>query len=262
MTDRERFRHTFSHLHASADTVTEVLDMYNNAAKRARRFGRRAAVAVLAAVLAMALGITGLAAAGVFPLRHRTAAKDEQFHLDWVEGQDIYWKDAKLVFNFDGPDTARAIRFRPGYLPVQPVMPQADGEGWYTRLTTEMSMEGVSQPCQIEVYYAPKYVNGGNLILLYDEPGELVEETWGAYQTAKFETVRHVPDGNGGTRDLNGAYVLLYHPGEGYLVAVSGQSELSVLERVARELEVEPTEEVISAADYEGYNTFIDWGVG
>ena len=265
MTDREKFQKTFSHLHASDGIIQEVLDMketeHNTTGRRA---GRRTLVAVLAAVLALGLGVTVLAAAGVFSMKSRPAERNEQFRLNFVEDQELYWKDAKLVFNFDGPETANKIRFRPGYLPCPAtVLSEDNSDGWFTRLTTEGGMEGISQPCLIEVYYAPQYIHGGNLILLYDEPGEMTEETWGGLQVTKFETTRTIP----GTEYreemvLPGSYVLLYHPEEGYLIVVSGQSDLPTLERVARELEIEPTGEVITSAGCEGENRFIDWGVG
>ena len=265
MTDRERFQNSFSKLHASADTVTEVLKMQADEKSVFHRIGRRSAVIALAAMLAVALGITALAASGVFSLNHRPAERGERFRLNFVEDQELYWDNAKLVFQLDGPETARIIRFKPGYLPAPATYtyPGNGDDGWFTRLTTERADENINQPCLIEVYYAPQYVNGGNLILLYDEPGEIAEETWGDYQVMKFETVRTIP----GTdyrpeRQLPGSYVLLYHQTEGHLIVISGQSPLSELERVARELQVESTEEVITAAEYRGENRFIDWGVG
>ena len=260
MTDRDRFKACFSRLHASADTLTEVLNMHKQEKHFGKRLARRGAVAALAAVLALALGITALAFAGAFSVKLRQAGEGERFRLNFVEDQELYWKDAKLVFNFDGPETARKIRFRPGYLPAPATYSQTDSAGWYTRLTTE---NGGGQPCQIEVYYAPMFMDGGNLILLYDEPKEIAEETWGDYQVIKFASERQITRSDTQeTRTFDGSYVLLCNQAEGYLIVVSGQSELAELERVARELEVETTEELIRAAGYQGENRFIDWGVG
>lgn len=60
MTDRELYRETFSHLHASGDTVTEVLNMANQN-KTHRRPARRAITALIAAACVAALGVTAYA---------------------------------------------------------------------------------------------------------------------------------------------------------------------------------------------------------
>ena len=63
MTDREKFRSTFSHLHASADTITEVMNMTELAkTNRVRRFTRPLILVAAALALLMALSVTAYAA--------------------------------------------------------------------------------------------------------------------------------------------------------------------------------------------------------
>ena len=63
MTEREKFIRTFSHLHASDETLTEVLNMakQENPRRHTAAFSRRAVTLVLAAALLLALGVTAYA---------------------------------------------------------------------------------------------------------------------------------------------------------------------------------------------------------
>ena len=253
--DEERYCEMFSQLHTSVHEEEVFMKE-----KRTRR--PKLAAILLAAAMVLALSVTALAAAGVFSLGHREAERGERFRLNFVTDAELYWSDAKQVFTFEGPAEAHTVHFKPGWLPA-PLPEQlnaADSDGWYTRLTCE---GGGGQPCMVEAYYAPQFVNGGHLILLYDEPKEIVEETWNGLQVMKFEAARTIPATEyRGETTFEGAYVMLFQPEEGYLIVVSGQSPLSDLEHVARELEVEATGETLYAADFQGENRFLDWGVG
>ena len=253
--DEERYREMFSQLHSSVHE--EDIFMTEKRTKRPRM-----AAILLAAALMLALSFTVLAAAGVFSLGHREAEAGERFRLNFVTDAELYWNNAKEVFTFEGPSEANTIHFKPGWLPVSTPnqLSALDKDGWYTYLTCE---GGGGQPCMIEAYYAPQYMNDGHLILLYDAPKEIVEETWGDYQVLKFEASRTIPATEyREERTFEGAYVMLFQPEEGYLIVVSGESTLPELEHVARELTIEATGKLISAGDFQGENRFIDWGVG
>ncbi|MBR1659620.1 MAG: hypothetical protein IJ705_04825, partial [Oscillospiraceae bacterium] len=249
--DEENYREVFSQLHSSVREEEIIM-------KEKRKKLPKAAAVLLAAAMVLTLSFTALAASGVFSLGHRDVEQGERFRLNFVTDRELYWTDAKQVFTLEGPGEAHEIRFKPGWLPANPApLSSVDAEGWYTRLTCE---GGGGQPCLIETFYAPQFSNGGHLILLYDEPKEIIEETWGEYQVLRFEAARTIPATDYRQEEtLKGAYVLLFQPEEGYLIVISGQSPLPELERVAKELTVEPTKEVLSAADYQGENRFIDW---
>lgn len=83
MTDRELYRETFSHLHASGDTVTEVLNMANNN-KTHTRPARRAVTALIAAALAVALSITAYA------IGEHTGFFEQVFGDTGVQSRDAY----------------------------------------------------------------------------------------------------------------------------------------------------------------------------
>ena len=64
MTDHEQIQAVFSHLHASPDTITEVLHMAENK-KTYPHFTKRAVTLALAACLVLAMAITA-GACGLF----------------------------------------------------------------------------------------------------------------------------------------------------------------------------------------------------
>ena len=80
MNDRELFQETFSRLHASADTMTEVKKRMNHKEKRNRaRLTKRAVTLALAAALLLALGVTAYAT-DLFGMNVRPAT-EEALHL-------------------------------------------------------------------------------------------------------------------------------------------------------------------------------------
>lgn len=65
MTEQEKIKKALSGLRASGDTVTEVLNMANEASSGKRFTGKRAAIIAAVAVLALALGVGALASSGI-----------------------------------------------------------------------------------------------------------------------------------------------------------------------------------------------------
>ena len=268
--DENTIREAFAALHASEATRQEVLQMQEKN-KMTRPIGRRVLTLAVAAVLVVALAAGVLAASGVFRMRVREAAPEEVFDGPSVttesgETMTYTWKNAKLVFNFDGPDTCSRIRFKPGYLPyeVYRAFSYKDAEGWYSRLSCEGRSAGSDQPCLIEVRYAPMFVDDGNLLLLYsDEVSEIEEEEWNGFRVLKFQSVWANPNFPAGTHNVDCSYCVLYQPQEGYIITVSSMEDnLGELEQIAKSLEIEKTDELISSADYHGHNEFLTCGVG
>ena len=255
--DENTYREAVSALHASGDTIEEVINMADETKVTGRRLGRRIAAIAVAAAIVMALGIT--ADDG---LLLRPAEEGEQFRINWMEG-DYYWKDAKMVLELDGPEECNKIRFRPGWLPAEPnsYFSLKDDGGWYTTLSCEG--RGAGQPCRIDVYYASQFQSGGHAILLYDTPVEVIEETWGDYQIMKFDTSHTLPASEyQEERTLHNNYYLMYNSQLGHLIVISAmESDLATVERVGQSLTVDVTDEIVPVEDGE-YNVFIDCGVG
>ncbi len=266
--EEQMFHEVYDALHASAQTRQEVLNM--NQTNDSKHFaGKRVLVAALAVVLALALAVGAMAAAGVFRMNIREADPEERFAGPTVETRDgerktYYWENAKLVFSFDGPDTCNRIRFRPGYMPYTPnaYFSALNDDGSYSRLSCEGTSGGgrSNQPCRIDVRYAPMFTDGGSLLLLYaDDGSEIAEDEWNGCRITKFRTHKVLSDSN----TVDCSYIVMHQPEQGYIITVSSMEDnLDELEQIARGLEIEPTDETVSAADWHEHNEFLDCGVG
>ena len=264
----QTLREIYDTLHASARTRQEVLNMKETRKTRLPG-GRRVLVAVLAVVLVMALTVGAMAAAGVFSMNIREAEPEEQFAGPAITetGKPFYWSGAKLVFSFDGPETCSRIRFRPTEMPynANSYFSISDGDGWYSRISCEGENGGgrSNQPCRIDVRYAPMFVDGGSLLLLYaDDVTGIEEEDWDGCRVYKFRTHKEFSNTTG-THYVDCSYLILHQPEQGYVITLSSMEDnLDTLEQIARGLEIEPTGETVSAADWHGHNEFLDCGVG
>lgn len=266
--DKQILTEVYETLHASAQTRQEVLSMKEPNESR-KNAGKRVLVAALAAVLTLTLAVGAMAAAGVFNLRFREAAPEEVFLGPTMPdmGMPVQWDGAKLVFTFDGPAECSAIHFKPGFMPydIVPGFCLTDDDGWYTRLTCEGTDNCKSgQPCLIEVRYAPMFVDGGSLLLLYsDDVSSIIEEDWNGYRIMKFTSHRANPNFPNGEHDTDACYYIMYQPEQGYLITVSSfEDNLDTLEQIAHSLTIEQTDEIISSADWHEHNEFMDCGVG
>ena len=258
----------YDRLHVSARTRQEVLHL-NETSSRKSLTGKRVLVAALAAVLALALAVGAMAAAGVFRMNIREAEPAESFA--GPTGSDIngnpvayHWEGAKLVFSFEGADTCNRIRFRPTYMPYTPnsYFSFLHDDGSYSCISCEGTGGGgrSNQPCRIDVRYAPMFVDGGSLLLLYaDDVRDIVEEDWNGCRVTKFQSHKDLSNGH----SVDCSYLIMFQPESGYIVTVSSMEDnLDELEQIARGLEIEQTDEIVSAADYHEHNEFLDCGVG
>ena len=123
---------------------------------------RRVSRALLLAALISLLLAGSAYAAGIFSLREsRPAMADETYSIHWSEDDAglLTWHDLKYVFTFEGLDECKAVKFRPGWLPFQPVYSTPDEDGCYTYLVSEGAPEvdfrsdnypgrpGATRPC-------------------------------------------------------------------------------------------------------------------
>ncbi len=268
MKDEQMLRAVYDSLHASAQTRQEVLNM--NKVNETRHFaGKRVLVAALAVVLALALAVGAMAAAGVFRMNIREADPAESFA--GPTGSDIngnpatyHWEGAKLVFSFEGAETCQKIRFRPTYMPYTPnsYFSSLNDDGSYSRISCEGTAVGgrSNQPCLIEVRYAPMFTDGGSLLLLYaDDVKDVVEDEWNGHRIMKFQSHKEFSNGN----SVDCSYYIMFQPEQGYIITVSSMEDnLGELEQIAKGLEIEPTDETVSSADWHEHNEFLDCGVG
>ena len=97
MTDRERFERAFAPVHASADTVTEVLKM-TEASRKPRRTGaaRRAARVALIAAIIFVLLIGSACAAGLYVNSPEQAWKIAQREIQKMKDMGILSQEVQI----------------------------------------------------------------------------------------------------------------------------------------------------------------------
>ena len=173
----------------------------------------------------------------------------------------------------DGLDECRAVKFKPNWLPFQPVYSTPDEEGFYTRLVSEGAPEvdyraDNYQPYMVQVYYVPQFAaEDGAMLLMYQTPGEITEEHWGDETVLKFEATQHFearesPAGSFPEHTSHYYFVIRFSESEGYIVVTSGTSDMETVEHVARELEIAQTDETVRTGDFVNHAVFIDVGQG
>ncbi|MBQ9686350.1 MAG: hypothetical protein IJV41_07400 [Oscillospiraceae bacterium] len=240
--------------------------------KTARRVTRTLLIAAIISVLMVGTAF----AAGVFSLRERRPADaDETYTLHWSESpsESLTWTDIKYVFTFDGPEECSRVKFKPGWLPFEPVYSTPDADGYYTRLVSE-GAPGVDhtssnyQPYMVNAYYVPQFATeDGAMLLMYQTPGEITEEHWGSETVLKFTASKHFDaierdDRTIPERTDHYYFVIRFSESDGYIVVTCGTSDMETVEHVARELDIQPTGEIVKTSDYENHVTFIDVGQG
>ena len=108
------------------------------------------------------------------------------------------------------------------------------------------------------------FTDGGNLLLLYaDDVKDFAEEEWNGCRILKFRTEKENKNYAPGEYIIDCSYFILYQPEQGYIITVSSmENNLDELEQIAMGLEIEPTDETVSSADWHEHNEFLDCGVG
>lgn len=240
--------------------------------KTVRRVSR---TLLLAAVISLFL-VGSAFAAGIFSLKESRPAKaDETYSIHWGESDSglLTWHDLKYVFTFDGLEECRAVKFKPGWLPFQPVYSTPDEDGYYTYLVSEGAPEvdfrsDNYQPYMVRLYYVPQFAaEDGAMLLMYQTPGEITQEQWGDETVLKFEATQHFDASEGPAGSVpehTGHYffVIRFSESEGYIIVTAGTSDMETVEHVARELEIVQTGETVRTEDFVNHAVFIDVGQG
>ena len=265
--------------------MNDIKDSYLEDARESLGYGREkqsvkavrrvSRTLLLAAIISLFL-VGSAFAAGIFSLRESRPAKaDETYSIHLSESPTgfLTWHDLKYVFTFDGLEECRAVKFKPGWLPFQPVYSTPDEEGFYTHLVSEGAPEvdfrsSNYQPYRVDVYYVPQFAaEDGAMLLMYQTPGEITEERWGDETVLKFEATQHFearesPAGSFPEHTDHYYFVIRFSEAEGYIVVTSGTSDMETVEHVARELEIVQTGETVRTEDFVNHAVFIDVGQG
>ena len=254
----------------------EIEDL--RAPKAVSRRGRSRKTALIAAAVAAVLTLTALAIS-YFTMSGREAYEGEKYRIVWGnENGFLEWTNLQYVFKFEGGTECRGAKFKEGWLPFAPndeVNDWAkDKEGWRTRLVSECApgVDSTSdnfQPYCIDLYYAPQFINGGALLLMAQEPDEIIEEQWGDERVMKFTASQHqeardieeldihIPE-----KTMHFSFVLRFDPDRGTILVISGTSDMETIEHIAREVQLKETDEIIRSSDFENNCTFMDVSQG
>lgn len=270
------------------DAIQFLDDRYLDLAERAGEgalIARSNPVIRIRRTLWIAAGIAALLIASAFALGYfkmsgREAASGEKYSIVWNDSETgfLTWTDLTYVLQFEGAVECSGVKFKEDWLPFAPNEEvnswACDEEGWRTHLVSECAPEVDSrsdnfQPYQVNLFYAPQFLNGGALLMLNQTPVEVIEEQWGDEQILKFEAISHrdaidnnelnihIPE-----KEMHFFFVIRFSPEKGYIVVVSGTSDMETIEHIARELQIKQTDEVIRSSDFQDNCTFIDVGQG
>ena len=113
----------------------------------------------------------------------------------------------------------------------------------------------------------PQFNDGGAMLMLYHTPVEIIEEYWDDLNADAliFTAEQHldaVPEFGVPERTITYHYVLLANAEEGWIVRVCGQLDRETIVKAAKNLEIRPTGETFTAADFDNRFLFFDGGVG
>lgn len=211
---------------------------------RRRKYTAKKIIRILAlAAVFVALFTATACALGLFALDRREPANGERIRGSWMEEDaygksfevGMYYDEAGMVFTYECESTPHLIRFKPHWLPSSPTalpIGEPDEEGWY-RLCGDWSDDGTGAiPYLIGVFYAvPDFQ-----LVLNGEVTLLREEYWGGLAVTELKVEW---DGHGKEN-----YILLFSEENGYLLRIGGAEDMETLEHIARELEIDVTDEL------------------
>ena len=261
MKDQELFQAAFGHLHASADTWTEVQKAMNHETNRKpRRLTKKAVTLALAAVLLLALGVTAYAA-GMFQMHVEPATEeelklgaypvmDEEGNWDYEAGPQV--PSEGLTFSLSTDDPVYQTEFRPGWLPAEPnhayqrgnpaaadvIMQEGkpwDPEDWYCSVSFDTGSLGSNGDLGIRYQIFDANLRPGIHLTLLGEYQIVKTDTWGDLSVTEVEMQYTEFRGQEN-------YVLLFSESQGFLIVVGGGEDLETLEHIARELEIRQTD--------------------
>ncbi len=247
-------------------------------------------IGLIAAALVLLLSATAYAA-GIFTVSGRPVEPEESFPVsfDTVDGDKIEgaWPGT-YALEFDGPEESAAVRYRFGWLPEDYSMPDyvysRPDEGNWIKSTgaeepplaawsahTEFSGPDRNHYFVTDMYYSAQFAPDGALILMSAEVQDVAEEQWDELEVRKIASASEflkLNEANGKPlRDRNGEfivdklpcnYLVVFHPEQGWIFCVRGTLTMEELEKIARNIEVEPTGETVHHEDFQNPFNFFD----
>ena len=230
------------------DSVQNRLGTNNSRPRRIRKLSR---ALLLAAALVLALGTAAFAIAE-YTLSLRKPAEDEELvsgfrYEEVVDGEVrnseiLAYPDAGMVFSFSCPEEQRFTpEFRCFWVPQEATEGITDEQGWTKRLFCGSENEIPYSITTID------YIRDGFQLILNGDVEIIKEEHLGDWQileaTSDYSSLAYQ------TYD-RANYILLFDKTTGYLILISGESDIETLEHIAYEMEIR--ESSIPRPEYSG----------
>lgn len=210
-----------------------------NARHRRRNLSR---ILLLAAVIATLMTVTAFGAE-LFTMNRSEVPEAQTISGYWryvdedgvvTDVQKLVYPDAGMVFSFTGPDVQQdynLLEVKANWLPCEPDAFTTDEEGWSFYLTRQTELDDL--PYIIEAYMAG---TRGSRSVLCGKPVVVKEEDWDNWHVLEITTDY---TGTDWARDWPQAnYILMFDENTGWLVRIGGTGALTVLEKIAQNLEV------------------------
>ena len=206
---------------------------------RPRRMGKLPRIFLLAAVLALAFGTAAFAIAEYTMSRRKPSSDDELvsgFRYEQVadgkvqNSEILAYPEAGMVFTFDCPEEiAYTPEFRCFWLPQDATEGTTDEQGWTKRLFCD---SGDSIPYCIATM---DNIRDGLQLVINGDASVVKEERLGDWEL--LEVTSDYRDLPYWAYDLAN-YILLFQKETGYLVVISGELDMEILEHIALEMEI------------------------
>lgn len=216
-----------------------------------KTIGKISKTALIAAVVAAALGITALAA-----VLFRTKVEP----TDGLEGtwnsaggnHVTYFENAKLYMTFDSAAPRHEYQFKANWLPSEPTV---GALGAYTDYLSNDG-EGAVLPYQINSY---NRIDIQGIRYCFDGKETLTkQDMWNGYE--RTEIVVDYTDTPHSYTTVN--YLILFQPEDNYLIYIGGTDSMETLEKIADNLEIRLGGEITELYDEGSDIAWFDLGRG
>ena len=218
------------------DSVQNLLEVKNTSSRRIRKLPR---AFLLAAVLVLAFGAVAFAIAE-YTLSLRKPSADEELvsgfrYEEVVDGkvwnsEILAYPDAGMIFSFNCPEEILYTpEFRCFWLPQEATEGITDEQGWTKRLFCD---SGDTIPYSISTI---DYIRDGLQLVISGDVSVVKEERLGDWEL--LEVTSDYSELPYQTYDYAN-YLMLFDQSTGYLVLISGESDIETLEHIAYEMEI------------------------
>ena len=224
---------------SSSGTEEVIMDT-----KKVRRFSK---TTLIAAVIAAALAISGLAA-----YYATTVHKTNGLSGTWDENKRVYFEDARTYVTFESGAPRHEYLFKANWLPSPPTYGDA---GQFVGYLADEG-HGAVLPYEINSY---NQTDLQGIRYCFDGEAEVVrQDMWNG-----FERTELVLDYTGTPHGYTKAnYILLFQPEDNYLVFIGGTDSMETLGKIADNLEFRVGAVIEELYDYGSDIAMLDLGRG